>query len=337
MKQVARGARPCVAALMVFAGACADFSREGLAGATAPERAPGQSGGRGGSASGGRGTGGTGGGGASDPKGTGGSSAGPSIEGGADAATGPMPGAPDAAVLADGSGVQSVPPRMDAAEEAPAPVAPPAVDAAPVTSAKGACPAGEGALLLCLRFENAAADESEPRAAVTASGLGYEAGATGQAGRFAAGTTVRVNAAAGLGAGAFTMEAWVQPQQLPGAGGRAGILDRQSHFGLFVLAGGAIACTGGDAMAMAPAAVRVGQWSGITCSVGGGSLVLYVDGIRRAMATGANGAAPPGQPELAVGSNSPSGDNFVGLIDNVRLWSTVRTPGQVCQAAYGCD
>jgi hypothetical protein len=39
---------------------------------------------------------------------------------------------------------------------------------------------------------------------------------------------------------------------------------------------------------------------------------------------------------ISVGSNSPSGDNLQGLIDNVRVWTRVRNDSEICQTALGC-
>jgi hypothetical protein len=337
MKQQVRGPWLFVATVCLAVGAC-DFSKEGLGGVTDTERA-----GAGGSAGGGRGGTGRGGTGATAGR------AGTGATGGSGMASTPGSGgsaAPATDASNGGFGVTGSPVTSDAAAAADAPPPPSDVAladaaAAPVDAAvatgKGDCPRGEGTLALCLRFENGVLDESEPRTMVNASGLDYEAGLTGQAGRFGAGTAVRVGPA-GLTAGSFTVEAWVRPQALPGAGQRAGIVDRELHFGLFVQPGGDLVCFTGAGTATVPAALRPGQWSAVACTGGAGGVVLYVDGVRRASAgAGAGVVAPPGQPEIAVGSNSPAGDNFHGLIDNVRLWTGARTQPQICQAAHGCE
>jgi hypothetical protein len=58
--------------------------------------------------------------------------------------------------------------------------------------------------------------------------------------------------------------------------------------------------------------------------------------MRRGSGPSAGGTAG-GQGPVAVGSNSPSGDNFVGLIDNVRFWARVRNQTEICQTALGCQ
>jgi len=39
---------------------------------------------------------------------------------------------------------------------------------------------------------------------------------------------------------------------------------------------------------------------------------------------------------MAIGGNSPSGDSFDGLIDEVRIWRLARTPTEICMTAGTC-
>jgi hypothetical protein len=36
---------------------------------------------------------------------------------------------------------------------------------------------------------------------------------------------------------------------------------------------------------------------------------------------------------MAVAMNNPSGDNFTGALDDLRIWRVVRTPEESCAAA----
>lgn len=202
---------------------------------------------------------------------------------------------------------------------------------------KAVCPANEKALVLCLRFEDALFDESAPPAQVTERGLVYAPGLTGSAGRFDMDTDVDVAAAAGLGTGAFTIEAWLRPQRLPASGQRAGIVDRERHFGMFMLPGGDVECSVGASKAVASGALEVGQWSAVACTFDGSTVVAYSGGMSRSTAGGASLEMIVGQPDMAIGRNSPTGDHFSGLIDNVRLWNVSRTQAQICASALGCN
>jgi hypothetical protein len=237
--------------------------------------------------------------------------------------------APDGAPVGeDGrSGINSI-------DAAPAPdtTPPPPIQPPPAASA---CPADDD-LLLCLDFEGAVLDQSPPAAAVTVRSVGFEAGPSGQAGRFSGDSQIALPSGVGLGGGAFTVEAWLRPERLPSGTQRAGVMDKQGHFGLFVLPGGDVVCYSQGAMATAQSAAIAGQWISASCTVGGGTVAVWINGVRRATAPQATGA-PAGEPAIAVGSNSPTGDSFNGLLDNVRIWSGARTAAQLCPLAYSCN
>jgi hypothetical protein len=142
---------------------------------------------------------------------------------------------------------------------------------------------------------------------------------------------------AGLAGAAVTLEAWVQPEQLPAAGQRAGIIDRDGHYGLFLLPGGDVGCSRNGTMVTVPAGVRPGEWSSIACAASASEIAVWVNGARRGAGPSADGAAGPASSPVSVGSNSPSGDNLQGLIDNVRIWTRVRSEAELCQTALGCQ
>jgi hypothetical protein len=227
-----------------------------------------------------------------------------------------------------GSGIKSID-AAPAVDTMPAPPVPP--PPLPVS----ACPA-DAALLLCLDFEGGVRDQSEPAASVTVRAVELEPGPSGQAGRLSGNSQIALPSGVGLGAGAFTVEAWLRPDGLPSGTQRAGVMDKQGHFGLFVLPGGDVVCYSQGAMATAPGAAHAGQWITASCTVGGGTVGVWINGVRRGTAPQATGA-PAGEPAIAVGSNSPTGDPFTGLLDNVRIWSGARSSAEICQLAYGCN
>jgi hypothetical protein len=79
----------------------------------------------------------------------------------------------------------------------------------------------------------------------------------------------------------------------------------------------------------------VGQWTAVTCTATSTTLTAWVDGLQRNQAT-LDGSPTGATANLAIGSNNPSGDAFEGLMDNVRVWNTLRTAPQICQASLGC-
>ena len=204
---------------------------------------------------------------------------------------------------------------------------------APAPPNKGVCPTGDNALLLCLRFEGSLADESPPAANVSGN-VSYEAGVADLAARVGPASVIRASAGWGTVGNTFTLEAWVRPDRLPTGGQRMGVMDEETRFGMFILSGGTLACSSAGETVTVPGAVRVGQWSAVTCTTSANTIAAWVDGVQRNQ--GVLNGNPAGTANLAIGSNNPSGDAFEGLMDNVRVWNTVRTGPQICQASFGC-
>jgi hypothetical protein len=199
---------------------------------------------------------------------------------------------------------------------------------------RAACPR-DASLALCLRFEGGFDDESPQRHRARTFLLSTAPGPTGQSGVFGPGSTLEFDEAAGLDVESFTIEAWVKPRSLPGFFQRAGIVDNNGQYGLFINTGGGLTCVSGGASVSINDAVKVGQWTSVACTLDRQQITLWLDGRKVAEAKG--GAAPiDGGDGLAIGANNPAGDNFDGFIDNLRIWSHVRKPRQLCTAALDC-
>lgn len=242
-------------------------------------------------------------------------------------APGPPMGTGGAAVDA-GVTATGMPSRPDAAPEAPPAPPPPA--------ARGDCPPGQAALLLCLRFESMVVDESEPIAPLNSESFEYVPGGPGgTALRLGPGRALRFERGVGALADRFTLEAWVRADELPTGSARMGVLDKENHFGVFVLPGGDLVCSAFGIAATARFAITAGKWTAVACTLEDGAIAVYTDGVRRAslrLPAGAT-AAMPAIPNIIVGGNYPSGDNFGGLIDNVRIWNLPRSAADLCQSA----
>jgi hypothetical protein len=98
---------------------------------------------------------------------------------------------------------------------------------------------------------------------------------------------------------------------------------------VYVNAAGSVVCL--STPASATVAVPLGQYVHVACSIGPTAMVLYKDGAASVTAA-ATLAAGTGQP-VGIGANVPSGEGLVGTLDELRVWSTERTPAQILAAA----
>jgi hypothetical protein len=195
-----------------------------------------------------------------------------------------------------------------------------------------ACPASPD-LLICLRFEGNAADGSPHAVPTTPMGLRFEAGQDGLALSSGSATSVRVGPSSQPDVQRYTIEAWIKPRTLPGQGSRAGVLDNEGQFSIFIYPNGTLRCSGvGDVFATG--AVSAGSWTHLACVNDGANLTAYVNGVARA-ATRTGAVDSSGQQTILVGQNnvspgSPNPDPFDGLIDNVRVWRRALSPSELC-------
>src|SRR5262249_56682519 len=85
---------------------------------------------------------------------------------------------------------------------------------------------------------------------------------------------------------------------------------------------------GSDAEAFGTAALAVNTWSFLTETYDGSTLRLYVNGTQVA-STAHTGAIATSTNPLQIGGDSIYGQNFAGLIDNVRIYNVALTAAQI--------
>lgn len=130
-----------------------------------------------------------------------------------------------------------------------------------------------------------------------------------------------------------TILAWVRVDSIPPAG-RAAILDRDGLFGIFVFPNGELRCSiSSTTWAVAPAALRAGEWQHVACVAEGTTVQLYVGGARVA-----TGSASPltitTMPALNLGENGPAGDDQLnGALDDVRIFDAQWNAAKVLEDA----
>lgn len=241
----------------------------------------------------------------------------------------PPSGAPDAATPVPDAAVALDAPFTTAPDAGEADAAP--VDAEPPAAAF--CNPGDPALVGCFAFENDTADASSAGLVVTAVGVSFDQGMRGLALVTTDQSSVSIAETPDLDVSAVTVEMWVRPGQIP-ASGRVGIFDNDGQYGMFVEPGGTVRCSDGSRAVTVSGAVAVDVWAHVACTHDGQTITVYIDGQSRAVGSG-NPLSTGGGNGCRIASNSPSGDPFTGRIDELRIWSRVRTPGEICAAA-GC-
>ena len=135
---------------------------------------------------------------------------------------------------------------------------------------------------------------------------------------------------------AITISLWVSPRNIPGPGMRAGLVDNDGQYGLFVYENGMVRCTTAGRSVEANAVLQAFTWSSLTCTFDSNGMSLWHDG-RQIDSSNVSGAlSTAGNMGMSIARNTPSGDHLIGRIDNVRMWSRVLPAGEICRNAIGC-
>jgi hypothetical protein len=240
-------------------------------------------------------------------------------------APGPSP-APDAAAASDATAPGAVPDAaIDTGPDA-------AVDAGPPAAF---CDRADPALVGCFRFDDVTNDASGAGLPVSAVNVDFDQGVSGRAAVFSADSSLHITETPALDVSAVTMEMWVRPDALPVDPARAGLFDNSGQYGIFVLDGATVRCTGGGGQALQAGALTAGVWTHVACVHDGQGITLYIDGT--VAATDSAGPLGTASSEGSnIGGDNPDGDDdFLGRIDELRIWSRARTAAEVCEAA-GC-
>lgn len=137
----------------------------------------------------------------------------------------------------------------------------------------------------------------------------------------------------------LAFEAWIRVEDLPEAG-RMGIIDNDGQYSLFIYDFDQYRCAAGGANLLVGPVIR-GEWSHVACvhDAAANRLHLYVNGVERDSAGTLGELTTDSTNPIAIGDDSPSFvETFIGAIGGVRVWSTVRSAEQLCEAAGDlCD
>ena len=203
------------------------------------------------------------------------------------------------------------------------------------------CDPNDPALRACYTFDHdllAASDDIQDGSQYanhgTSSDVAHETGVVGLAVSFTGqeGSHISVDDSASLNiTGELSIEAWIYARSLPAAG-RVGILDNNNQYGLFIFDTGEFRCGVGSEHLYAGAAAT-GTWTHIACVLDDSGTWLYQDGALAGYRVSSGTISTTPADPMILGANSPSGDNFDGLIDSLRIWQASRSEDEICWAA----
>jgi hypothetical protein len=198
------------------------------------------------------------------------------------------------------------------------------------------CDAARDDLVACYAFADLASgvlvDDAAPGIDGSVTNIVIEDGPLGEAAVFSADSEVQVPASSATDLPeAVTIELFLRVDAIPG-GNRAGILDRDGQWSVFLYADGQVRCGASDfTYAALPS---VGDWLHVGCVVGDGWARLYFDGVLASEVTDDGGILTGNGNPLAIGDNSPGFDEpLAGAIGGLRIWSTTRTGEELCDGA----
>jgi hypothetical protein len=198
------------------------------------------------------------------------------------------------------------------------------------------CDSTQTTLVGCWEFEGNLNDASGHNNNGVGTMVTFSAGKVGMAASIAPAGHIAAGDDASLAPTMLTIEAWIHPTTLPGAGARMGVIDNDGSWGLFIIPGGFECAT----TMVTPLTVTIptGAWSHVACTYDGSTVHGYFNGVDVGSATGGTALGTGNTNGVAIASNSPSADNLDGLIDQVRVWTAPRTAQQICIAAglTGC-
>ena len=202
----------------------------------------------------------------------------------------------------------------------------------PDASAQLFCDPDNTDLVACYRFEDTTEDRSSAGNHLNATGTTFVTGHTGQALYTDGGSSVSAPEDASMQVANLTIEMWVRPDALPVPGGaRVGLFDKESQYSIFLYENDVVRC-GGGGLTPLTYPLPLGAWTHLACTNDGQDLSIWVNG-QKIDSTPADTIDTDGTSGWALGMNSPSGDNYTGAIDDVRIWAIARTEQDLCAAA----
>lgn len=198
------------------------------------------------------------------------------------------------------------------------------------------CDPADPHLVVCYELEGNTLDGSSHHLDATMTNVTFAAGHRGQAMHVVAGSATDVANSALFDVTAITIEAWIDPDSIPTGNNRAGILDMDGQYGMFLHPNGELQCTMVNGVSLHPSPnIMAGRWTHVACTYDGTTTNVYVDGVQVATGTGGGTLATGGNSGISLGADNPpgSGSPLNGWLDDVRMMNVARTPVEIAHDA----
>jgi hypothetical protein len=191
--------------------------------------------------------------------------------------------------------------------------------------------------LACYHFEDNAQDSSGNGLNATTNNVAYMPGRIGNAMHMIDGTSAADVAESTIidVSNALTIEGWIRPTAIPGTGARAGMIDNNGQWGLFLIEGSNMRCSMSAVALQTTGTIRVNEWNHVACVFDGTTTKLYVRGVLEGTGTGGTMLSTSGTTGFSIAADNPpgSGQQLPGMIDELRLLPVARTSSEVCEDA----
>jgi hypothetical protein len=226
----------------------------------------------------------------------------------------------------------------DAADDAAS--APPADAATDAPAAAPFCDSKDTHLVACYDFEGDAKDHSKNHLDAHTQNVMFVPGKVGMAMQFAANSAADTDDKNELDVQALTIEAWINPSQLPSGSEFVVILDVNRQYALHLHGDGSVVCVLVGAPFKPPATteiVTVNRWTHVACTYDSTGAAVYVDGVSTIPIGGGSNLGTQGNTGISIAADNdpvaPDRSRMIGFIDQVRLLDIARTPAQICADA----
>lgn len=164
-------------------------------------------------------------------------------------------------------------------------------------------------------------------------GIGVVPGPFGDAATFGADAQIAVADSPSLDVDTvITTEAWILLDSLP-SGTRMGVIDNDGQYAMTIQATDQYRCSGAG-MSLLHGPVALGRWTHMACVYDGAAMRLFLDGTEAATLPNTGPLNTGNTEPMSVGDTSPAfSQPLEGALGGLRIWSVVRTPEQLCEAA----